>query len=201
MDYDDHLLRASFLLQDCLTFIWSGTAVKLAHPKLFNRFKLRESVFIHGHLFLDPRLVQFPFNFSIVRCSLPVDEAEDEDADLDAEDDDLVFALPPRFIYDLFPNHAKDEEMMRDIVARVRLCLQPCSGIVIPQEKSIGGTIAANLVNGLFAALCNSAGMHTSAQQHQFVAALRGGLSATQNLIATSHPGCNVSLSVYNVAL
>ncbi len=118
-------------------------------------------------------------------------EYEDE-VDVD-EDDDLVLALPPRFLYDLFPHHARDEEKMKDIIARIRLCLRPCSGIVVPQDKSIGGTIAANLVNGLFAALCNAAGILTPAQQHRFVAALREGRDAVHSMLSTLHPGCVVS--------
>lgn len=193
LDYNEHLQRAAFLLQDCLTFIWSGAAVKLAHPKLFLRYKIRESVFTYGRLYLSPQLVAFPHDFALVRCSLPVDEfAQLEEEDADEDDDDLALALPTKFIYALFPQHGNDREKLRDIVGRIRLCLRPCGGIIIPSDKSISGTIAANLLNGLFSALCTAAGLPLG-QQRQFVDAMREGRNALHDLLSAHHPNCLVS--------
>ncbi len=192
LDYNEHLLRLAFLLQDALTFIWSGSEQSLVYPALFNKYKLRQSILDRGHLFIEPALLQLSFNFSEVRFRLPLDQhfLEEEGDD---EADDLELVLPPRFMYALFPD-AGDETKMNDIMLRIRLCLFTSRGVVSPPEKSIGWTMAANLVNSFFAALFEVAGCDTLEQQEELLGALRDP-STTQltNLCRQQNPGCIVS--------
>jgi hypothetical protein len=196
LDYNDNLLRLAFVLQDALTFIWSGAEARLSYPALFNRYNLRQSVLKYGHLFIDPALLRLSFDFADVRCRLPIDQhvlVEEGDE----EEDDLELVLPPRFMYALFPA-AHDEAKMNDIMLRIRLCLLTSRGVVTPPERSIGWTMAANLINSFFGSIFTCAGCNDSDEQELFLELLRApGMTALTQYLQQKFPGCIVSINKF----
>jgi hypothetical protein len=167
--YNDHFVRLAFLLQDQLTFIWSGSVQSLLHPTLFERYKQRQSVLQYGHFFVSPNLLVPDLVFSRARLhNISRDDEEDDD-----QIDLLDIGLPPRFIYTLFPE-TEDRICLDEILLNVRLCMCSSTGIVEPADKSLGSILAANLVNSLFTAFFAAANILTPVKQRKFLSLLQG---------------------------
>lgn len=173
LDFNSHLIRLAFLLQDQLTFIWTGSLQSLMHPALFARYKQRESMLIFGHFFVDPQLLKLSNNFDRVKLHLPV-QTEFGIMEEDHVDELDVLTLPKKIIYALFPN-IQDQEQMDNVMEQIRLCLHAANGFVSPPQKNVGWVMASNLVNSLLATVCSAAALPTLADQRMFIMALKSG--------------------------
>ncbi len=167
--YNDHFVRLAFLLQDQLTFIWSGSVQSLLHPTLFTRYKQPEAVFEYGHFYVSKELLVPSLDFAKARLYAVYRENETDNDEVDL----LDVGLPRQFIYKIFPD-ASDQQTLNEILTNVRLCLCSSDGVVSPKDRSISSILAANLVNSLFAALFSAANIVSSSKKAQFVKLLQG---------------------------
>ncbi len=178
IEYNEHWVRLAFVLQDQLTYLWTGSIQSLVFPKLFLRYELDHAVLSQGHYYISPTLLVLGSSFDSTKLYLPVPE-RCQVAEIDApmellEIDNLeLMPLPPRFVYSLLPQGHSLEDV-HAFMERVKLCMQVTTGVVQPPQKSIGWIIASNLVNGLFSALFNALGIgHREKKQSELLDSMR----------------------------
>lgn len=166
------MVRLAFLLQDQLTFLWSGSLQTLLHPTLFTRYQQRDAVLRCGHYYISDRLFDPDTDFTKARLYPVSRDGDDLNTDSQEEVDLLDVGLPPRFLFKIFPE-AKDQDTLGKILTNVRISLCSPSGIVTAADTTVSATIAANLVNGLFAALFKAANIDSRRQQLSLVSLLK----------------------------
>lgn len=181
LDFNSHIIRLSFLLQDMLTFIWTGSVQSLMHPSLFSRYKQRESLLIFGHFFIDPALLKLSMDFDKIQLHLPVLNQHRITEDDDQIDELDVLTLPRKMIYALFPN-VNDQEQLESLMGQIRLCLHSSGGVVSPPEKNVGWVMASNLVNSFFASIFTTCGINDAVQQKQFINSLQRDEASVRSL-------------------
>lgn len=177
----------------------------LCHPTLFNRFEQKDAVLKYGHFYIDPVLApnglqpdraDFQLHIPIPsRMQIAEDLQYTEFAEEDLRDDVLLIGIPRRFINQVFPD---DRMEMMAMVEKIRMVMRSNDSVVHANSRTVGASLAANLLNLLFKSLFIAANITSSEAKSQFLTALKTSDSAPlRTLIHQSVPGAMVCCTLF----